>query len=165
MKEVFWIKPLHAEIEVPLAIVLRPRGDDWLNDALIGMKREGIQTVSSMLENWEAESLGLKFERSAAEQVGITFLNYPIPDRETPTDVNAFGRFVDGLANRLREGERIGIHCRGSIGRATIAAACALIHLGWKPAAALAAIEETRGCQVPDTEEQRDWIMRYEVRA
>ena len=66
---------------------------------------------------------------------------------------------------RLRSGERIGIHCWGSIGRATVAAACTLIHLGWQSAAALAAVEAARGCPVPDTEEQQIWIMQYKAHA
>jgi hypothetical protein len=36
-----------------------------------------------------------------------------------------------------------------------------LMHLGWHPEAALDAIELARCCPVPDTEEQRDWILRY----
>ena len=69
-----------------------------------------------------------------------------------------------GLADRLRTGERIGVHCRGSIGRSTVTAACALIHLGWQPQAALEAIAAARGCAVPDTEEQRRWILSYEAK-
>jgi hypothetical protein len=42
-------------------------------------------------------------------------------------------------------------------------AACALIHLGWTPHAALAAITAARGVTVPDTQEQEDWILRYKA--
>jgi len=56
------------------------------------------------------------------------------------------------------------VHCRGSIGRATVTAACTLIQLGRKPRAALAAIEAARGCAVPDTEEQRSWILSFEAK-
>ena len=164
MKDVFWISPANSRSQVPLAIVLRPRGGDWLEDALIGMKREGVEALASMLEDWEANDLGLADEARLAEQIGLTFLSYPIADRTTPANRSAFMDFVSDMAARLRNGEHIGVHCRGSIGRATIAAACALIHLGWKPGDALAAIETARGCPVPDTEEQRDWILRYEAR-
>jgi len=33
--------------------------------------------------------------------------------------------------------------------------------LGWNAARALDEIEVARGCLVPDTEEQRDWIMEF----
>jgi protein-tyrosine phosphatase len=63
----------------------------------------------------------------------------------------------------LRAGEHMGVHCRGSIGRATVTAACTLIHIGWTPNDALAAIQTARGCTVPDTHEQEDWVLQYRV--
>ncbi|MGD0901743.1 MAG: hypothetical protein ABR924_02265 [Terracidiphilus sp.] len=161
MNDIFWIK---GNPPAPLAIVLRPRGDEWLEDELLGMRRGGIQTLVSLLEEDEAMLLGLADEAPIAEHVGLKFLSYPIPDTEIPSNVAAFQTFAAGLANRLRAGEQIGVHCRGSIGRATVTAACALIHLGWSPQAALAAIQAARGCMVPDTQEQEDWILRYKAR-
>ena len=145
-----------------MAIVARPLGTDMLGYEMFALKRGGIDTLVSLLERREAEWLGLENERAEAERAGINFLSFPITDATVPFKVARFRAFVSDLAERLREGERIGVHCRGSIGRATVTAACTLIHLGWKPAAALAAVEETRGCPVPDTEEQRAWVMAYE---
>ena len=160
MKEIFWID---GRPDASLAIVLRPRGNDWLEDELKRMKQGGVETLVSMLEELEAESLGLAEERKLAETIGLKFLSYPIPDRTTPADVSSFRQFTAELATRLRAGERVGVHCRGSIGRASIAAACALIEMGWDAAAALDAIEATRGCPVPDTDEQRRWVLAYET--
>ena len=84
-----------------------------------------------------------------------------MPDHSLPQDEAAFRELVSGLANRLRDGENIGIHCWASIGRATMVAACTLIHLGWDPNAALDAVEAARGCRVPDTREQEEWILNY----
>ncbi|HXR40033.1 MAG TPA: hypothetical protein VN776_13105 [Terracidiphilus sp.] len=162
MKEVFWIE---GEARAALAIVLRPRGDDWLADELLRMRQAGIQTLVSMLEDWESDSLGLSDERQLAEGAGLTFLSYPIPDRATPAEIPSFRKLIAELANRLRAGERVGIHCRASIGRASMAAACALIRLGSNPEAALAAVEAARGCPVPDTEEQEHWILDYKAHA
>jgi protein-tyrosine phosphatase len=168
VRDVFWIDPSHNDLShdetsSKLAIVLRPRGDDWLEDELQRLKRDGIQTLVSMLEPWEAESLGLAREGPLTEQIGLNFLAYPIPDRQTPSDVSGFRKFAASLADRARNGERIGVHCRGSIGRSTVIAASFLIHLGWRPHQALAAIEAARECPVPDTEEQEDWILQYEA--
>jgi protein-tyrosine phosphatase len=156
-EEIFWIDG------TSLAIVLRPRGGDWLEDELRRMKRTGIDTLVSLLEEDEAASLGLEQEASIAEQIAIRFLSYPIPDRTTPADTAAFREFAGKLANLLRAGKYIGVHCRGSIGRATVTAASTLIQLGWDPKAALTAIETARGCPVPDTPEQREWILNYKA--
>ncbi len=146
-----------------LAIVLRPRGDDLLKDDLSHIKESGVETLVSLLDPSEALWLGLRDEGSIAEQVGMRFLSYPILDVHVPADVDTFRAFVAGLADRLRAGERIGVHCRGSIGRSTVTAACTLIHLGWKAKAAVAAIQAARGCVVPDTKEQLRWILKYKA--
>jgi protein-tyrosine phosphatase len=164
LKDIFWINHVDHAPQSSLAIVLRPQGGHQLSDALLGLRRDGVTTLVSMLEEWEADYLGLADEPHLAVQSGMTFLTYPIQDRGAPTDMAGFNQFVTGLAARMRAGERIGVHCRGSIGRSTIAAACTLIHLGWSPLAALKEIESARGCSVPDTGEQREWIIRYEGR-
>jgi protein-tyrosine phosphatase len=161
MNEIFWIDGNPAPT---LAIVLRPRGGEWLEDEILKFKRGGIETLVSLLEEDEAAWLGLAQESDLAERAGIEFLSFPIPDTQIPPNRAQFREFVAGLVNRLRHGERIGIHCRGSIGRSTVTAAAALIHLGWKPQTALSAIERARGCAVPDTEEQQRWILNYETR-
>jgi len=100
-----------------------------------------------------------------ARRLGMIFLHHPVPDHQLPPDVQAFRMFAGDLANRLRAGQRIGIHCWGSIGRATVATACTLIHLGWEPRRALKAVEDARGVPVPDTEEQERWILNYRAHA
>jgi protein-tyrosine phosphatase len=160
MNDIFWIV---GDPPARLAIVPRPLGGKLLKDELLRLKRGGIEVLVSMIEEWEAHDLGLADEGQLAESMGLIFLSHPLPDRQTPPEVSAFRGFATGLAMRLGAGECVGIHCRGSIGRSTLAAACALIHQGWAPEAALAAIELARGCPVPDTREQRDWILRYEA--
>jgi len=160
MPDIFWIE---GNPRPGLAVVTRPRPDDWLEEEMRRLKFEGIDTLVSLLERHEAGWLGLEDEGREAGKAGINFLNFPIPDTTVPLNVGRFRAFVSDLADRLRRGERIGVHCRGSIGRATVTSACTLIHLGWKPAAALAAVEATRGCPVPDTEEQKRWILAYEA--
>ena len=158
VNEVFWIKgdrPPH------LAIVMRPRGEDWLADAMRRMRANGIETVISLLEPHEAEWLGLATEQTGAERAGMEFLSFPIQDTQVPANIGAFREFVASVARRLSEGEHVGVHCRGSIGRATILAACTLIQLGWNAADALEAIENARGEEVPDTPEQAEWIRNY----
>ena len=157
--DIFWID---GEPPPGLAIVLRPRGNDWLEDELLRMKRGGIEVLVSLLEADEAADLGLSQENEIAIKMGIAYCSFPIPDRHVPPNLARFRDFTAGLAAQLRAGTRIGVHCRGSIGRASITAACALIHLGWNADAALAAIESARGCQIPDTLEQRQWILNFE---
>ncbi|MFZ0338360.1 MAG: hypothetical protein WAL45_10035 [Terracidiphilus sp.] len=158
--EVFWIE---GNPPAPLAIVLCPRGGGILGDELREIARSGVQTLVSLLEPDEADWLGLSQEGALAEQLGMQFLSYPIQDVHVPANVQSFRTFVSGLADRLRAGERIGLHCRGSIGRAPLTAACTLIHLGWSAQDALAAIRAARCYEIPDTTEQLRWILNYKT--
>jgi protein-tyrosine phosphatase len=160
VNEIFWIE---GNPPPPLAIVLCPRGEGSLESELRHLRQSGVETLVSLLEPEEAAWLGLADEGPLAECAGLRFLSYPIPDVHVPPDPAAFRAFATGLAGRLRAGERIGVHCRGSIGRATVTAACALIHLGWQPGVALEAIAKARGYPVPDTAEQLRWILAYKA--
>lgn len=160
MSNIFWID---CEPKIPLAIVSCPKGDHMLADEIAQLKAGGIDTIVSLLENDEAAWLGLKGESSMASLNGMQFLSHPFPDANVPLDPVAFRIFVAGLASRLNAGEKIGIHCRGSIGRSTITAACTMVHLGWAPRKALGVIEEARGCPVPNTSQQEQWILQYKA--
>ncbi len=159
-ENVFWIE---GEPRARLAIVLRPRPEDWLEDDLRSFANSGIDTLVSLLEPHEAAWLGISLEETLAYQLGMEFLNYPIPDVHVPANTPGFRAFVSDLADRLRVGHSLGVHCRGSIGRSTVTAASALIHLGWTPEAAIEAIRQARGFDVPDTDEQREWILNYKA--
>lgn len=142
-----------------LAIVARPRGGDWLGDELLGLSREGIDVLVSMLTEEEAEELGLQREAEECRAVAITFVNLPVPDRSLPSDKNAFLKQVDRLVELVRTGRSLGVHCRASIGRSSVLAASILVRLGWEADAAFEAVQSARGCSVPDTQEQRRWVI------
>jgi protein-tyrosine phosphatase len=160
VSEVLWIE---AAPPVPLAIVLCPYGGRNLEGELRAIAQSGVEILVSLLEPAEADWLGLGEEGPLAEQLGMRFLSFPIQDVHVPANLPAFRAFVAGLAARLRAGERIGMHCRGSIGRAPLTAACTLIHLGWDAEDALAAIETARGHPIPDTDEQLRWVLKYQA--
>jgi protein-tyrosine phosphatase len=112
-----------------------------------------------MLTDEEAEELGLNDESAECVAIGITFVNLAIPDRSVPSDTNAFLRSVEQLATRVREGRHVAVHCRASIGRSSVLAASILVRLGWDAKTAFDAIEAARGCSVPDTSEQKEWVI------
>ena len=160
MSRIYWIEDFNPP---RLAIVARPRGDDWLRDDLAALKAGGIDVLVSLIEPAEAEELGLAAEGALAEHLGMRFVSYPIPDRCTPSDLAGFRLFVARLADMVRNGQRIGAHCRGCIGRSTVLVAAVLVALGTDPGDALMRIEDARGWPVPDTPEQRAWILAFRM--
>ena len=158
VSEIYW---LGTRPKITLAVVSCPRGDEKLKSDLFELKSAGIDTVVSMLEPDEAAWLGLADEGRLAEDLGLSFISYPIPDANVPSDPKMFERFIADLARRVIAGENVGVHCRGCIGRSTVATACTLIQLGFTVHTALAAVQAARGCAVPDTLEQERWILHY----
>jgi protein-tyrosine phosphatase len=148
-------------ITTQLAIVLRPWGDEDLNDEMLALRAAGIDIVVSMLEKREARNLGLAEEENCAKHAGLLFANFPIPDRGVPLDKQSFLEFLTMLESHLASGKRIAIHCRGSIGRAPLTTASLLIRSGMAPENAWLQIATSRDCPVPDTEEQREWVDRH----
>lgn len=142
-----------------IAIVARPRGGDWLCDELSALSQEGIDVLVSMLTEEEADELGLHRESDGCEAAAIKFVNLPIPDRSVPLDKDDFLRSVEHLAEMVRAGRSLGVHCRASIGRSSVLAVSILVRLGWDADKAFYAVESARGCSIPDTPEQRQWVI------
>ena len=149
-------------IETPgrLAIMARPRADDWLEADVAQWRASGVDQVVSLLEREEVAELGLQRESELCRARGIEFVSFPIPDRGVP-DIRLTLGIARSIADGMAGGRSIAIHCRAGIGRSSVIAACAMICSGVEANEALALIRAARGVIVPDTEEQRDWIIAF----
>jgi protein-tyrosine phosphatase len=156
----YWIK----NEGLRLAIIPRPRGEDWLADDVRALRRAGVDVVVSALTPAEIEEWGLRDESRRCEDNGLKFLSFPIEDRSVPTSLSEFDGLIDSVTDYLREGKAVVVHCWGGVGRSSVIAACALIRNGLSADSAFRVIEEARGRQVPDTVEQRQWVERYSSR-
>jgi protein-tyrosine phosphatase len=155
---IYWVGELpHGRI----AIMARPRGGDWLEDEMISLRQSNVDAVISLLEPAEVYELDLAQEEEFCQKHGIAFHSYSIADRNVPASLAAARNFIEQLANLLSEGKSLVIHCRQGIGRSSLIAACLLVSRGFSAAEAFEKIELARGCQVPDTQEQRDWVKRF----
>jgi protein-tyrosine phosphatase len=156
--ELYWIEgPWRGR----LAIMPRPRGGDWLADEISSWKRTGIDAVVSALTIEESAELELDREKELCDQAGIELIPFPIADRSTPSSAIAVLDLVRHLERRLTTGVTLAIHCRQGVGRAALLAACVLVVGGVNPSTAFERIAAARGCAVPDTSEQREWVVRF----
>jgi protein-tyrosine phosphatase len=142
-----------------LAIMPRPVPGEWLDDCLMRLKKEGIGRIVSLLEEEEAEVIGLADEKEHCMRHGIEFLSYPIRDRGLPLDIDGFAEFTLQLYEQTGRGTATAIHCRAGIGRASVVAAGVLLQCGFEPLDAFELIQRARGVEIPDTMEQRQWII------
>jgi protein-tyrosine phosphatase len=144
-----------------LAIMARPRAGEWLELAVKEWKSSGVDFVVSLLEREEVSELGLQREADLCRTNEIEFMSFPIRDHGLPESRRDVLRVSHSLAAELRDGRSIAIHCRAGIGRSSVMAACALICCGVGALQALALISVVRGLSVPDTDEQRDWVLAF----
>ena len=68
-----------------LAILLRPRGGDWLEDEVRSWRQTGVDIVVSLLTAEEIADLQLAQEAELSQRHGVRFLSFPIADRGVPT--------------------------------------------------------------------------------
>jgi len=155
---VYWIE---GSWPGKLAILPRPRGEDWLTDEVVGWRNAGVDVVVSLLTPGEDSELGLKEEAKVARQHGLTFINFPISDYSVPVSKGLTQKLVTELKDRLSRGNCIGIHCRQGIGRSSLVAACVLVTSGESPVSAFEQIQNARGLAVPDTAEQKEWVASF----
>jgi protein-tyrosine phosphatase len=141
----------------------RPRGGDWLRDEIESFKISGVTDLVSMLTFAEETELDLQSEQQYCEELSLRFHRHPITDRGIPIQPD-FDEFIDSLLPLLKQGKFIAIHCRAGIGRASVSAAALLCGLGMTASEAMALISRARGFEIPDTEEQRDFIIQFDQR-
>lgn len=144
-----------------LAILPRPRGGDWLEDEVHSWQQSGLDVVVSLLTSDEVADLDLAQEARLCQAKGMQFLSFPIVDRGVPSSQWATLDFVRKLAKVLADGKSIAIHCRQGIGRSALIAACLLFMSGVNPETAFRRVSAARGCPVPETSEQREWIIEF----
>ena len=144
-----------------LAILPRPRGGDWLEDEVRGWRSAGVDVIVSLLTNDEIEDLDLAEEPRLCQTSGIQFLSFPIADRNVPVSPRATLDFVRKLDRLLSDGKVIAIHCRQGIGRSAMIAACILVLSGTPPSIAFQRISAARACPVPETSDQRQWVLEF----
>jgi hypothetical protein len=72
---------------------------------LLLIREAGVDVLVSTLPADEAAEFGLADEAGACQRAGLSYLSYPIPDRETPSSTSSFTTFVDQLRRELHAGQ------------------------------------------------------------
>ena len=144
-----------------LGILPRPRGGDWLEDEAKAWHQAGIDVVVSLLEPEEEAQLLLEGEAAAAAAGELQFETFPIPDRGVPASRESVAELANGIVQALEKGKNVAVHCRQGIGRSALIVGAVMVAAGNEPETALEIIERSRGLEVPETAEQRQWLQGF----
>ena len=156
--------PLYTVQELSIgkvSIMARPRGGDWLLDEVKALHASGVDILVSLLTPAEVYELDLAEEAAFCQQQGITYLSLAIPDRSVPPFSEPTFLFLKQLRTSLSEGKHLAFHCRHGLGRAVLMAASVLVLTGLTPEHAFDLLSRARGYAVPETEEQRAWVIAF----
>lgn len=129
-----------------------------MEDELQSLKESGVDVIVSLLEKNEADELGLKQEKKFSEKHDLTFISFPIEDRNIPSSKWDFLELIEKLSVYLSQGKNLGVHCRQSVGRSSLIVLSLLIASGVDINSAIQNVGDARGCVVPETKGQIDWL-------
>jgi len=155
---IYWLHKFENSSQ--LGIMARLRGNEWLEEEIQSVKKQGAKVIVSLLEKDEIRELGLEREATFCTKHGITFLHFPIPDRSIPDQEKNLHIFIGQVKEMINQGDSTVIHCRMGIGRSSIIAGCLMVQDGYKPDNVFSHISKVRGLRVPDTDEQENWLKR-----
>ena len=144
-----------------VSIMTRPRGGDWLIDEIKAIRSADVDILVSLLTSDEVRELDLREEAECCRRQEVIYLSFPVLDRGTPPFSERTFTFLKQLHRQVSAGKHVAAHCRQGLGRAALMAASVLVLAGFSPDQAFERLSLVRGYPVPETEEQRAWVVTF----
>jgi predicted protein tyrosine phosphatase len=133
----------------------------WFTDHLAVGGSFPIECATELVEAHGIRAVvDLRAENCDDERVlraaGVDFLHLPTADMDSANpDHLEIG--VSFVAERLRRGEKVLIHCEHGVGRSALLALCVLVDQGFDPLAALTHAKERREAVSPSYAQYAGW--------
>jgi NAD-dependent SIR2 family protein deacetylase/ADP-ribosylglycohydrolase/protein-tyrosine phosphatase len=87
----------------------------------------GVDTLVSLIDDDELESLGLAELAWKCRSEEIELIRFPIRDVSVPTSLQTFTSLIREIVYRVQHEKTVVVHCKGGLGRAGLTAACSIV--------------------------------------
>ena len=122
---------LPADVEGQLYLSAMPGRSRSLDEDMAGWAEHGVELIVCLTEAAEIHTKSPDYAAAIeAGAIGAQRLVYPIQDFDVPGERQHYLGLVQDLAERLRTGQRLLVHCAGGIGRTGMTAVAVLCCLG-----------------------------------
>ncbi|MCJ2122082.1 cyclin-dependent kinase inhibitor 3 family protein [Methylobacterium sp. J-077] len=120
----------------------------------------GASSVLTLLESHEFDLLAVKGLPDAVRDAGMVWHHAAIPDVSVPglAFKTAWRSIGPRIAEQLREGGAVVVHCRGGLGRAGMVAAMLLVMMGEDPRRAIERVRAVRPGAI-ETQAQEAYVL------
>jgi len=120
-----------ARVPGRLLLHSMPGRYESLENVWTQVRNEGVCAIVCLAEKDELHEKSSEYARALeAGTVPCLVIRFEVPDRSAPEDRNAFWALAGDVAQRLKSGEAVLIHCAGGVGRTAMLAVCVLLALG-----------------------------------
>ena len=124
------------------------------------LQSQGMTRLFGLMPEYELKQYKASELLTKSDKYGIRYEHCGWTDRSIPDNPG----FIDAInlaTECLNRGEKIGVHCRGGLGRTGTFAGCVLAKLNWHIDDIIEALHDARGRLCPETEEQKVFIRAY----